>query len=95
VRHPREYAARIGAGVSPGAGRELLTTEQAHLERVLLGIRLRAGLSLSDLDDRGRAAAATAAQDGLLELDALHGGRAVLTLRGRLLADAVVRALTA
>jgi oxygen-independent coproporphyrinogen-3 oxidase len=95
VRHPREYAARIGAGVSPGAGRELLTTEQAHLERVLLGIRLRAGLPLSDLDDRGRAAAATAAEDGLLEPDALHGGRAVLTLRGRLLADAVVRELTA
>jgi oxygen-independent coproporphyrinogen-3 oxidase len=95
VRHPREYATRIGAGVSPGAGRELLTGEQEHLERVLLGIRLREGLPLSDLDERGRAAAATAARDGLLERHALQAGRAVLTLRGRLLADAVVRELTA
>lgn len=95
VRHPREYASRIGAGVSPGAGRELLTGEQEHLERVLLGIRLREGLPLPDLDERGRAAAATAARDGLLERDALRAGRAVLTLRGRLLADAVVRELTA
>ena len=31
---------------------------------------------------------------GLLDATAFEGGRAVLTLRGRLLADAVVRALT-
>jgi oxygen-independent coproporphyrinogen-3 oxidase len=95
VRHPRDYAARVGQGVSPGAGRELLSTSEQHLERVLLGIRLVEGLPLTVLDERGRAAAAIAGADGLLERGALDGGRAVLTLRGRLLADAVVRDLTA
>ena len=41
-----------------------------------------------------RSAAARAAADGLLDPAALAAGRAVLTLRGRLLADAVVRDLT-
>jgi oxygen-independent coproporphyrinogen-3 oxidase len=95
VRHPREYAARIGAGVSPGAGREVLSAAEAQLERVLLGIRLAEGLPLADLGDTGRAAATVAAADGLLDRAALDAGRAVLTLRGRLLADAVVRDLTA
>jgi oxygen-independent coproporphyrinogen-3 oxidase len=94
VRHPREYAARIGAGISPGAGRELLGAAEQNLERVLLGIRLVEGLPLGDLDLTGRAAAARLTEDGLLEPGALDAGRAVLTLRGRLLADAVVRELT-
>lgn len=94
VRHPREFAARIGGGLSPGAGREVLTTVERALERVLLGIRLVEGLPLADLDGSGRAAALRAGADGLLEPAALEAGRAVLTRRGRLLADAVVRDLT-
>ncbi len=95
VRHPREYAARIGTGASPGAGREVLSADERHLEHVLLGIRLVEGLALADLDPAGRHAAERAAADGLLDATALAVGRAVLTLRGRLLADAVVRSLTA
>jgi oxygen-independent coproporphyrinogen-3 oxidase len=94
VRHPRDYAERVQGGVSPGAGREILTTDDQRLERVLLGLRLLDGLPLAELDERGRAAAKVAAADGLLEPGALDDGRAVLTLRGRLLADAVVRDLT-
>jgi oxygen-independent coproporphyrinogen-3 oxidase len=94
VRHPRDYAALITAGLSPGAGREVLTPSEQQLERVLLGVRLVDGLPLAELDERGRAAAAVAAADGLLEGRARERGRAVLTLRGRLLADAVVRDLT-
>jgi oxygen-independent coproporphyrinogen-3 oxidase len=45
------------------------------------------------LDDAGREAAKRALFDGLLEPAAHEAGRAVLTLRGRLLADAVVRDL--
>ena len=41
----------------------------------------------------GLAAAGRAVQDGLLEPGPYGEGRAVLTLRGRLLADAVVRDL--
>jgi len=41
----------------------------------------------------GLAAAARQVADGLLEPEPYTAGRAVLTLRGRLLADAVVRDL--
>ncbi|HYN97747.1 MAG TPA: coproporphyrinogen III oxidase, partial [Pilimelia sp.] len=51
------------------------------------------GLPLATLPEPGRAAAARALADGLLDPAAHATGRAVLTLRGRLLADAVVRDL--
>ncbi len=59
----------------------------------MLRLRLASGLPLAVLDDAGRAAAAGARDDGLLDPPAYDEGRAVLTLRGRLLADAVVRDL--
>jgi putative oxygen-independent coproporphyrinogen III oxidase len=90
VKHPARYAALVGQGVSPGAGREILTEGERYVEDVMLRLRLAEGLPLASLDDRGRAAAGRAAADGLLEIAA---GRAVLTLRGRLLADAVIRDL--
>jgi oxygen-independent coproporphyrinogen-3 oxidase len=66
----------------------------------MLRLRLASGLPLTLLDDVGRVAAAQAAADGLLDPAALGGsgpagGRAVLTRRGRLLADAIVHALLA
>jgi oxygen-independent coproporphyrinogen-3 oxidase len=93
VRHPREYAERLAAQASPEAGREVLTAEQRQLEHVMLRLRLRSGLAVDRVPDAG-AALARAADDGLLEAGELARGRAVLTLRGRLLADAVVRDLT-
>ncbi len=93
VKHPAAYASRLSAGASPGAGREVLTDADRYVERVLLGLRLADGLPLADLDATGRAAARVAVADGLLDGAAAESGRAVLTLRGRLLADAVVRAL--
>ncbi len=94
VKHPRAYAARLAAGESPAAGREVLDDEQQHDEEVLLGVRLREGLDLGRLDDAGRTAVAGLVADGLLEgVPAVRDRRAVLTLRGRLLADTVVRRL--
>jgi oxygen-independent coproporphyrinogen-3 oxidase len=100
VKHPRAYATRLEAGQSPGAGRELLTRDEAHLERVMLGVRLREGLDLGVLTPAGRTAVAGLVARGLLDGPAAVGAggmpaRAVLTRRGRLLADAVVRDLTA
>jgi oxygen-independent coproporphyrinogen-3 oxidase len=91
VRHPRDYAARLAAGVSPAAGREVLSDDDRALERVMLQLRLRDGLPVADLGPRARARLERAAADGLLEPAALDAGTAVLTLRGRLLADAIVR----
>jgi len=90
VKHPAAYAAKLAQEQSPGAGREVLTDEDRRVERVLLEVRLREGLPLDLLRPAGRAAAQRFAADGLLQL---AGERAALTLRGRLLADAVVREL--
>jgi oxygen-independent coproporphyrinogen-3 oxidase len=90
VKHPKAYAERLAAGQSPGAGRERLTEEDRRVERILLEVRLRQGVPLHLLRPDGRAAASRHAAEGLLELTP---DRAVLTLRGRLLADAVVRDL--
>jgi oxygen-independent coproporphyrinogen-3 oxidase len=94
VLHPSTYAARLAGGESPAAGRELLDDETRRVERVMLELRLADGLSLDVLDATGRAAAQQAAADGLADSHALATeDRIRLTLRGRLLADAVVRSL--
>ncbi len=94
VLRPHEHAARLAAGRSPAAGREVLDARARHLERVLLEVRLADGLGLDALDAGGRVAAQAQAAAGRLDAGALRDGRAVLTLHGRLFADAVVRALT-
>ncbi|WP_125777026.1 radical SAM family heme chaperone HemW [Antribacter gilvus] len=94
VKHPRRYAALLEAGTSPGAGRELLTPAEHHLERVMLGVRLREGLDLGVLSPSARTAVGGLVARGLLDGRAAISGRGVLTLRGRLLADTVVRELT-
>ncbi|QEC47317.1 coproporphyrinogen III oxidase [Baekduia soli] len=95
VLRPQRWAALAGAGASPAAGREEPGAEAAHLEHVMLAVRLRDGLALDDLTPQGRDAARAAGADGLLAPGPLEAGRAVLTLRGRLLADRVTLALAA
>jgi oxygen-independent coproporphyrinogen-3 oxidase len=93
AKHPGAYAQALAEGRSPGAGREVLTEEDRRVERILLELRLSQGCPLDLLAEQGARAAARAVDDGLLEPGAYGDGRAVLTLRGRLLADAVVRDL--
>jgi len=94
VKHPNAFASRLNAGVSPAAGRELLTGEQRYDERVLLGTRLVDGLPVDELRPGGAAAVAGLIAEGLVDgPSALQPRRVVLTLRGRLLADTVVRRL--
>jgi putative oxygen-independent coproporphyrinogen III oxidase len=93
VKHPAAYAERIAAGRSPAAGRETLDSETRRVERVLLGVRIRDGLPMTELDAAGRRAVAGLIADELVDAGAALHGTIVLTLRGRLLADAVVRRL--
>ncbi|WP_270887688.1 radical SAM family heme chaperone HemW [Pedococcus sp. 5OH_020] len=96
VKHPNAYAARVNAGQSPAHARETLTEEQRYDERVLLGIRLVDGLAVGDLRSEGRTALAGLIADGLVDAPSvLRRRRVVLTRRGRLLADTVVRRLLA
>jgi oxygen-independent coproporphyrinogen-3 oxidase len=94
VKHPAAYADRLATGASPAQDAELLDDADRALETVMLGLRLRAGLPLDLLSAVGRRRADDAVSGGLLEAGAHAAGRAVLTDRGRLLADAVVRDLT-
>jgi oxygen-independent coproporphyrinogen-3 oxidase len=94
VRHPAGYAARLAAGTSPGQAREILTPRERSTERIMLQTRLAAGLPVTELDQAGTSAAAAAVADGLADRAAFTAGRVVLTRRGRLLADAVIRGLT-
>ena len=90
VKHPNAYAQALGEGGLPVADYECLDDAARHTEEVMLRLRLRAGLPAAALSDGERRRAQTAVDDGLL---VLTGDRLVLTDRGRLLADAVVRTL--
>jgi putative oxygen-independent coproporphyrinogen III oxidase len=90
TRHPTGYARALAGGVTPAQAREVLTPEQRGAERIMLELRLAEGLALADLPAPAGPAAVEALDDGLLDKTAYEAGRAVLTLRGRLLADAVI-----
>lgn len=90
VKHPNTYAQLLADAKLPVAGFEELGTDALHTEDVLLRIRLRQGLSWDLLSDAERERATDVIADGLLVSE---GDRLVLTDRGRLLADGVVRTL--
>jgi putative oxygen-independent coproporphyrinogen III oxidase len=93
VKHPAEYARRVGAGEAPIEASEDLGPREIAMEAVLLGIRLAEGLDASILTSEARGRLASLVADGLVEVGEASD-RVVLTTRGRLLADAVVRTLT-
>ncbi len=93
VRHPAAYSALLAGQASPAAAREVLDGEARRMERVMLGVRLADGLAVAELTEAGRARTGALAADGLIEPVALAAGRVLLTLRGRLLADTVIRGL--
>ena len=88
VKHPNAYAQALADRVLPVADFEQLDSYATHTEDVMLRMRLRHGLPADALNDRERDRARIAVGDGLLRVES---DRLVLTDRGRLLADAVVR----
>jgi len=93
VKHPAAYAALLAEGASPAHGRETLDDGTRLVERILLETRIVDGLAIAALPSAGRVAVAGLIADELVNAEAALRGRIVLTLRGRLLADAVVRRL--
>jgi oxygen-independent coproporphyrinogen-3 oxidase len=91
VMHPTAYAAALAEGRSPAAGRELLDDATRRFERIMLELRLAEGLDAGLLDDAARAALPGLHADGLIHAP---GERVLLTVEGRLKADAVTLALT-
>ena len=89
MRTPDRYMAAIDAGALPEAGHELLDPAARSGERIALALRTRDGIKLAptavDLSP------VDACLDDLVDAGLLgpHGGRLVLTRRGRLLASEV------
>jgi coproporphyrinogen III oxidase-like Fe-S oxidoreductase len=94
VKHPAAYAQRLAASDSPAAGTERPDAQSRLLERTLLLSRIREGLAIDTIPPANRTRVAGLIADGLVDPVAAVKGRVQLTLRGRLLADAVVRELT-
>ena len=86
---------RLGAGGGPLAGRGPgdLSARDRRVERILLELRLSDGCQLYCSPPRASRRPARRSGTGCSAPEPFEAGRAVLTLRGRLLADAVVRDL--
>jgi oxygen-independent coproporphyrinogen-3 oxidase len=98
VKHPTSYAAKLAEGNSPAAGRETLSERTRLEERVLLEIRICDGLSVDLAKQVNQDASNLIAgfiADELVDAKAAIGGVLKLTLKGRLLADSLVRQLLA
>ncbi len=93
VKHPSAYGARLHSGHSPALAREVLTEAQRYDELVLLGLRLVHGVPIASLHKHSDRAVLRLVDRGLLEPESARNGHAVLTRRGRLLADTAVHAL--
>ncbi len=93
VKHPTAYVGRLARGLSPAAGRETLNAETREMERIMLLTRLSGGIRADSLSAGARRSMAQLIADELIDARAAFAGRVQLTLRGRLLADAVVRRL--
>ncbi len=94
VKHPLAYAQRLAAGEDPAQERESLTADDLALERVMLRLRLGEGIAKDEIAPGRADAVASLIATGLLDGRSAVRGRLVLTRKGRLLADAAVRALT-
>ena len=98
VKHPSAYAGKLQKLESPAAGRETLSERVRLEERVLLEIRVKQGIAISILkeaSDNVQKLVSEFIADGLIDPKAAIGGYLKLTLRGRLLADSLVRQLLA
>ena len=96
-KHPLSYSKKLEENISPAAGREQLSEVTAKLERVLLESRTSSGMSIDELEALHAGAKSRIPQliaDELIDGQQAVKGRLVLSLKGRLLADAVVRTLT-
>jgi oxygen-independent coproporphyrinogen-3 oxidase len=88
VKHPSKYQEQLAKFESPMQDREKLTLDQIRDEKLMLQIRLREGLAKSELT-ASQIAALEEYSDEILQIDE----RIVLTAKGRLIADRIVRSL--
>lgn len=93
MKHPTAYKNALFAGASPMQESEVLTSQQKSDETIMLSIRMRGGISLSDLSQNQRENVAKYRQSGHLDSTHWDEGTLQLTPIGRLIADRIVREL--
>lgn len=96
VKHPTTYAKLLGEGSIPSTDSEVLSETSVLEERAMLELRLRQGLDLAvvrKLNSQHAKAISELVASELIDGASAIAGMAVLTLRGRLLADFVLRKL--
>jgi oxygen-independent coproporphyrinogen-3 oxidase len=96
VKNPAAYQDRINAAVSPALERELIDEENRNIERVMLETRIAEGIDLAWLKEQGFASNQAVSEliaEELVDAKEVFRGFITLTLKGRLLADLVVRKL--
>ncbi|MCX6450307.1 MAG: radical SAM family heme chaperone HemW [Actinobacteria bacterium] len=91
VKHPTAYKERIENELAPVQDSETLTQEQKENERIMLEIRLREGIALDSLGQAQIDRLKNYLSSDHLDATAWQGGRVVLTLTGRLIADRIVQ----
>lgn len=88
VKFPQEWVTRLSMQQSPAHSREVLDKKQKHVENIMLNLRLSTGVQKTLLNNQ------VVEELEKSELLQTNGENVILTLRGRLLADYVVRELT-
>ena len=95
-KHPATYAAALAKGQSPALARETLDDHTRLSERILLELRISDGVPVSVVKELNPDCAKPISQaiaDGMIQAADALKGQLVLTTKGRLLADALVRDL--
>lgn len=90
TKHPAAWAQQVDQGFEPVAGSETLSEVEISNENIMLGLRLREGISVETLSQPAREAARSAAMEGLVFADVFEMGQLILTPKGRLLADGLI-----
>ena len=93
MKHPTAYKNALFAGASPMQESEVLTPQQKSDEAIMLSIRMRGGISFSELSQGQKEKVAKYCLSGHLDSTQWDAGTLQLTPNGRLIADRIVREL--
>jgi oxygen-independent coproporphyrinogen-3 oxidase len=92
IKHPNSYATALNEG-NPVAGSEKLSADEKESERVMLEIRMPSGIDKASLKSAQLESVAEYLEGGELDKDSWQSGRIALTVKGRLVADRIVRSI--
>ena len=91
VKHPAAYSQRVSVSGGAVADQEILSDSQRRSEEIMLQIRLATGIKREVLTSTETQSLTTFMSDGYLLSGAWERGSVVLSAKGRLIADRIVR----